>query len=261
MIFINGFGRFPQSNPSKWGMPSMTDAIAIADANTGDISHKLTVADVESNTSRRLQEIGRAIAEHFDAGRAQAEFLKEKAEAINRLILEAKELCDAGGFAKFRELFCPHLRKSQAYTLKAIIGGKKTFEEHRAEERDRKRRVRSLRKAGAENSGTVPETTTSDSTDTDGPIRHIEPESSCSRSRSNSHDYLLARFSAAVGYLGRLVRKNEAERFKKTILEAETLAQLGKLLTEVASLKSGATPTSDNERFDGIAERSCEDSA
>ena len=87
----------------------------------------------------RLRQIGKEITERLAKADKQTQLARDHLIAIEQLLKEANELCDGGGFKKFRELFCPQLGKSQAYALLAIAAGKKTFAEHRANERERKR--------------------------------------------------------------------------------------------------------------------------
>ena len=119
--------------------------------------HKLTAAQILKDCPARLQQIGREITERLKKADKQTQLADDHVIAVNQLLAEAKELCDGGGFNKFRELFCPQLKKSQAYALLAIARGKKTFAEHRAEERERRQRTRANQKTAAANSGKVPE--------------------------------------------------------------------------------------------------------
>src|SRR5271170_150886 len=114
--------------------------------------HKLTAAQVEVDCPARLKQIGQEIAARLAKADKQTELAQNHLIAIDRLLAEAKELCDGGGFKKFRELFCPQLGKSQAYALLAIAAGKKTLAEHRTKERERKQRTRANQKAAAANS-------------------------------------------------------------------------------------------------------------
>jgi hypothetical protein len=59
-----------------------------------------------------------------------------------------------------------------------------------------------------------------------------------SRSRANSRDELVFNFTAAFIRLHRLTKSREAARFTKSKVSADDLAQLGQLLTELASLKA-----------------------
>lgn len=106
---------------------------------------KLTSAQVESGSPDRLKQIGKEIEVRLRKADKQANLAQDQLIAVEKLLSEAKELCDDGGFKKFRELFCPHLGKSQAYELLAIAAGKKTLIEHRADARDRQRRSRAQR--------------------------------------------------------------------------------------------------------------------
>src|ERR1700730_15263813 len=92
---------------------------------------KLTAANIEANCPVRLQEIGREITERLQEAREQTRRADDHVIAINKLIAEARELCDVGGYDKFREMFCPQLGKSQAYVRLAIAAGKTTVVEHR----------------------------------------------------------------------------------------------------------------------------------
>ena len=118
---------------------------------------KFTAAQIEKDCPARLQQIGREIAERLKKAEKQAKLAADHVIAVDQLLAEAKELCDDGGFKKFRELFCPQLGKSQAYALLAIAAGKKTLAEHRTAERERKQKSRANQRAAAANSGTVPE--------------------------------------------------------------------------------------------------------
>jgi len=58
------------------------------------------------------------IKERIEEAREQTKRLDDHVIAINQLIVEAKALCDAGGFKKFREQFCPQLGKTQSYVAR-----------------------------------------------------------------------------------------------------------------------------------------------
>jgi hypothetical protein len=118
---------------------------------------KLTAAQIEKDCPTRLRQIGKEITERLAIAEKQTQLAQDHLIAIEQLLDEAKKLCDGGGFKKFHELFCPKLGKSQAYAMRSIAAGKKTLGEHRAGERDRKRRTRANQKARAADSGTVPE--------------------------------------------------------------------------------------------------------
>jgi hypothetical protein len=153
---------------------AVTPALALVDTGFGDlggtppqvqraaatreitiIKRKFTAADIEKDCPVRLREISSEIGELYGEARQQAKRLDDHVIAINKLISEAQDLCDVGGYDKFRELFCPQLGKSQAYVRLAIAAGKTTLVEHRAKERERKQKTRA--KAVVANSGTVPE--------------------------------------------------------------------------------------------------------
>jgi hypothetical protein len=64
------------------------------------------------------------------------------------------------------------------------------------------------------------------------------PQNGGSRSKTNSRDELVFSFTAAFIGLHRLTKSREAARFTKSKVKADDLAQLGQLLTELASLKA-----------------------
>jgi hypothetical protein len=109
------------------------------------IPQKLTEAQIEAGCPDRLKQIGREIEVRLKKADKQANLAQDQLITVEKLLSEAKELCDDGGFKRFRELFCPHLGKSQAYELLAIAAGKKTLIEHRADARERQRRSRAQR--------------------------------------------------------------------------------------------------------------------
>ncbi len=118
---------------------------------------KFTAPQIEKDCPARLQHIGREITERLKKAEKQAKLATDQMVAVEQLLAEAKRLCDDAGFKKFHELFCPQLRKSQAYALRAIAAGKKTLVEHRTGERERKQKSRANQRAAAANSGTVPD--------------------------------------------------------------------------------------------------------
>ena len=122
---------------------------------------KITAAQIEERCPDRLQEIGKQIRERFMKAKNGYQKADDHMDAIKALMDEAERLCDGGGFKKFRELFCPRLRKSQAYVRHAIATGKKKIEHHKAEQRDRQRKSRAKRKSQSENSVTVTERSSS----------------------------------------------------------------------------------------------------
>lgn len=96
---------------------------------------RLTAMQIESgkNLPPRLQEIGKQI----EVKLAKADMYQGKAidmfDLIGRLLDEAKEFCDGGGFDAFKRTCCPSLGKSRAYEMLAIASGKKALEDVRAE--------------------------------------------------------------------------------------------------------------------------------
>jgi hypothetical protein len=202
---------------------------------------RVTAADIENDCPPRLREIGREITERLAEARKHVDAHET---AINNLIVEAKGLCDSGGFNKFRELLCPQLHKSQAYVLLAIATGKKTLGEHRNEERERKQKTRATQKAATANSGTVPENSEAQGTRTEdgkvetaGTVPGQSPGPAKPRRAVTPGDEAMRDFTVLVMELNRRTAKRPPERFSATAVPVEVIARLGRFFTDLATLK------------------------
>jgi hypothetical protein len=236
--------------------------------NTDDrAEQKLTAEQVENDCPARLQHIGKEITERLAKADKQARLAQDHLIAIERLLAEARELCDGAGFEKFRELFCPQLGKSQAYAMRAILEGRKTLAEHRDDERQRKQRTRAKQRAAAINSGTVPEKPdqSPQAYETPTTVGKVEatstaPEQPLSpvplRGAIHLKDDPLVNFSAVVLELLRRVDKRDAGNFAGTSVPADQLAKLGKFFTDLASLKKSRAKGASNSNATTPAEQS-----
>jgi hypothetical protein len=209
---------------------------------------KFTAAQIQEDCPARLQQIAREITERQKKAQKQAELAADHLIAIEKLLAEAKELCDGGGFYKFRELYCPKLGRSQAYVLHAIAGGKKTLVEHRTAERERKQRARANQRAAAAKSGTVPDNlkrpeahTDASSPEPTSTAEELTPEPKKPRSAVAPGDEALPFFTARVMELDRTTHKRPPERFSATAVPVEVLARLGCLLIDIANFKKSET--------------------
>jgi hypothetical protein len=200
---------------------------------------KITARQI--GTDAHLQQLGKEITERLEKARKNRQVAEDHLIAVNARIAEAKELCDCGGFKKFRELFCPQLGKSQSYVLHAIGAGKKSLEQHRNEQRDRQRKSRSNRKSTPPNSVTVTENPGTHNRELHG----NEPRKD--QSATASADGTLSRFSELVLELVRITDKKGDEHFHRTSVSTSDLIKLGKLLTNVADVKRSAV--ADRERM------------
>jgi hypothetical protein len=135
-------------------------------------SAPITAAQIMENCPAKLTELGQHIAAHLE----KAERCDQKADdhrlTAGRLLAQAKELCDDGGFIAFHERFCPNLGRSRTYDLLAIASGKKSVEEIRADNAERNRRLRARKKLAE---GTVRHVTETPA------IVHIESNETLSR--------------------------------------------------------------------------------
>jgi hypothetical protein len=120
---------------------------------------KITAADIKKEPKPRFGLNGTAIGSLHGLGREirvrieKLDFLGVKAvdqiDSINKLLDEARKLCDESGFEEFKRSYCPELGKSRTYELLAVKEGRKTLEQIRADGRRRvaEHRARKLEKA------------------------------------------------------------------------------------------------------------------
>ncbi len=233
------------SNVTEVGTSSDVVEIAPPAQDVTTAEPKFTAARVAEDYPPRLQEIGREITERLEEAYEQKKLADDHVIAVKKLIAEAKELCDVGGFDAFREKLFQNLGKSRAYEMLAIATNKKTIEETRAGTRERVAKHRA-NKAEATFSVTV----------TDEPLEPREAPIECGtletasnppeqalepvklrRGRAPAVDEALRDFSARVQDLDRRTDKKPARRFAGTTVPADKLARLGKLLTDLANLK------------------------
>ena len=95
--------------------------------NMTTTEHKFTAAQVEKIARFVCNRLAMRLQNGSQKRISKRSYANDHLIAIDQLLAEAKELCDGGGFNKFRELFCPQLGKSQAYALLAIAAGKKRW--------------------------------------------------------------------------------------------------------------------------------------
>ena len=225
-------------------------------------THKLTAAQVESDCAERLQQIGKEITERLAKADKQTKLADNHVIAVNLLIAEAKELCDGGGYDKFRELYCPQLSKSQAYALLAIADVRKSLSQHRADERDRKQRSR----ANLKNSGTVPEKpepqgapTDADKVEAPGTLPEQKPKPAASaRAAPTAEDTGLRDFTYHVARLVQMTKGANPDRYIGMGIKSDALIKLGKFLSEISTLKSNP-PLVPQKALELSAEQSAED--
>ena len=171
------------------------------------------------------------------------EGLNDNVIAINNLYAEAQELCDVGGYAKFRELFCPQLGKSQAYVRLAIAAGKPTLVEHHNGQRERKQKSRAKQRAAKANSVTVPEKSKPKDAPTEqgeieAPSAPVEQTRGPTKPRRlvTSGDEALRDFTERVQELDRM-KKYPSTLLSGTAVSVEVLDRLGQRLKNIAKRK------------------------
>jgi hypothetical protein len=172
--------------------------------------------------------------------------------SAGQLLVEAKKVCDEGGFDAFREKFCPTLCKSRAYELLEIATNKKSVEEVRTDSRERQKKSRANKKEATDNSVTVTENEAAPEAQ-DAPMETIEVEAasivpqtpepaSKPRSAVKTNDESSLEFTALCGRLLQKIDKQKPDRFAATGIPPDKLARLGKYLMDLAK-KLGAKPT------------------
>jgi hypothetical protein len=116
----------------------------------------LTAKQIEKACPAAIEDLGKRIAVQRDKAidyENKATHNKNKAEqhwtSVGQLLVEAKKACDAGGFAAFRQRFCPDLGKSRAHELLRIASGSRTVEETKTATRERVRKHRAAKKKDA----------------------------------------------------------------------------------------------------------------
>jgi hypothetical protein len=103
---------------------------------------QVTADQIEKDCPAQLSNLGKRIAAHLEKADKYDDKANNHRISAGQLLAEAKQACDDGGFTAFRERFCPNLGKSRAYELLAIASGKKSVEQVRGANAERKRRQR-----------------------------------------------------------------------------------------------------------------------
>jgi hypothetical protein len=205
------------------------------------IAPKFTAAQVNEDCPLRLQQIGKEIAERLTKVDKQITLADNHAIAINKLIEEAKELCDASGFEVLQEQFFPDLGRTRIYELLAIATNKKSVEEIRASTRKRVAKSRANKAAA---SATVADKTEPQTKEASpevegglitGPLAETTG-SAKSRSGVNPRDFTEVNFTKYVMELDKITHKKRSDRFAKTAVPADILDRLGKYLTKLSEL-------------------------
>jgi hypothetical protein len=253
-----------------------TEALGLAEEDHKTV--RITATDVEKDCPVILQDLGKRIAAHWEKARKSEEKAAQHYTSIAKLLVNAKQACDEGGFTAFREKFCPKLSQSRAYELLSIASSKKSVEEIRAAGRAR---VAKHRANKAADSVTVTESTelAHEAVAPVGGVGAIDtaseqpPEPAKSRSRAvkpndgalnqadsvtvtessqSAHeaapeqprgavlpnDLALNHFSTIIVELVRSTRKRRPEHFTETTVGAGDLAALGEFLTDLAVIKN-----------------------
>jgi hypothetical protein len=223
--------------------------------NIDQKADKITAADLKKECPEILQGLADRINAHLAKARKYHDKAQQHNTAAGKYLAEAQAVCDDGGFKAFQKRFFPKLGQSRVYELLSIATNKKSIEEVRASTRDR---VAKHRANKAADSVTVTEDPRQDSiTVTDEPDRaerlegitnpgkvntnSITPEylrePEKPRRASTRRDEAVSNFTTYVTQLRQRIGKFKVERFAKTAVPADDLAELGQFFTDLAQLK------------------------
>jgi hypothetical protein len=236
----------------------MTDA-----TTTSTIANepKFTAKQIEENCPDRLQLLGNEIAARIRKADKQIEQAENHSISIDKLIAQAQQLCDEGGFLAFQKKFFPHLGKSRVYELLAIGTSKKSVEETRASTRARVAKYRA-NKAAASFSVTVTEKPEqAGAAQTTDIATEQTPEPSKPRSAVAPGDEALRSFTVRIMELHHRTAKRPPVRFAAAPVPVEVLERLGNLFIGIAKLKKSETAKSAPSAGGGVTsvEPSAED--
>ena len=141
-----------------------------------DLAAKITAAQVEGDCPQTLLDIGGRLTAHLEKMRKNEDKAQQHRIAAGLLVERAIASCDTEGFNAFLKKFCPGLKRSRAFELKAIAAGKKSIDETRA---DTRRRVAKSRATKRGESVTPPVTDSSNGTSPLAPASNgngVDPE-------------------------------------------------------------------------------------
>ncbi len=204
---------------------------------------KFTAEQIEENCPDRLQRLGNEIAVRIRKADKQIEQAENHSISIDRLIAQAQQLCDGGGFLAFQKKFFPDLGKSRVYELLAIGTNKKSVEETRARTRARVAKHRA-NKAMPSASVTVTE-------NREPEVSRVPTENAAVQATSTaveqtpepirslgmpSHNVLLE-ITARVDDLIRKIRRREPGQFTGIGVEADGIVKLAVFLLDIANHK------------------------
>jgi hypothetical protein len=246
-----------------------TPDIALRDPMPAPVEHKITAEQIKMGCPARLQHLGEQITKRFERAREHAKLLDEEVIGLQKLIAEAKELCDKEGFVAFREKFFPNLRKSRVYELLAVVREKKSLADQKASTRERVAKHRAKQAASVnsvlvtenlgdgadtaepaavplsvtvtENLEYAPSAPPVDDACDDGAPLVPEPRPVGTRSKIATGDRPIIEFSSTVMELVRRTKNKDVEHFAKTSVSVRDLAQLGKFFTDIANFKSSSS--------------------
>ena len=123
----------------------ITGTEIIVTGEAGETATLMTAEEIESNCPARLQEIGKEITARLAKADKKVQEANDHLIAVNKLLAEAKGLCDGSGFRAFCERF--QIGKSRAYELLAIASGRKSEKEVKAATRKRVARHREAKRS------------------------------------------------------------------------------------------------------------------
>ena len=128
--------------------------------------------------SESLEQLGAEIAARIEAAKKARDKAHDHEIAAGLRLIEASEKTGAD-FPTFLQNFCPNLKKSRAYQLIAIAGGKTTVETERTKTAERMRKHRAAKAAAPK------------AAPPDRPSRDGHPSGNTTQIKKRSPDWLL----------------------------------------------------------------------
>jgi hypothetical protein len=206
---------------------------------------KFTAQQIETDCPDVLKRIGKEITARIKKAGKQIEQAQNHSISVDKLIAQARELCNDGGFTAFQRMFFPDLGKSRVYELLAIGTNKKSAEETRADTRSRVAKHRANKAADAQfrysNGSSEPDEqgTIKEPDEIEAPSIASQQSTEPAKPRNGvaPGNEALSGFTVRVLELNRTTENRPPGRFFKTAVPVEVLERVGNLLINIAKHK------------------------
>jgi hypothetical protein len=137
-----------------------------------------------------LEQLGAEIVARIEAAKKARDKADDHELAAGLRLIEAREKTGAT-FPDFLRTFCPSLKKSRAYQLISIAGGKTTVKAERTKTAERVRKHRAAKAA-------APKAAPAEAAPTDSPLRNGQTDAKTAQVKKDSPEWLLGQVSYFV---------------------------------------------------------------